>query len=132
MKKYANDVRFRYGNVNTRQFIDFLEETTDTELDWFFDQWIFGPNHPVYSPAVTIERSADGKWKAEYMITQNQTNAGFFRMPVELEVTFRDRSSERLREQNSYNMQVFEYTFDKEPTGIRFDPDNRIILKEVR
>lgn len=132
MKKYANDVRFRYGNVNTRQFIDFLEETTDTELDWFFDQWIFGPNHPVYSPAVTIERSADGKWKAEYMITQNQTNAGFFRMPVELEVTFRDGSSERLREQNSYNMQVFEYTFDKEPTGIRFDPDNRIILKEVR
>ena len=81
---------------------------------------------------VTIERSADGKWKAEYMITQNQTNAGFFRMPVELEVTFRDGSSERLREQNSYNMQVFEYTFDKEPTGIRFDPDNRIILKEVR
>ncbi|MBX7042309.1 MAG: M1 family metallopeptidase [Ignavibacteria bacterium] len=132
LKKYANDGRFRYGNVNTRQFIDFLEETTDTELDWFFDQWIFGPNHPVYSPAVTIERSSDGKWRAEYMITQNQTNAGFFRMPVEFEVTYRDGSSERIKEQNSYNMQVFEYTFDKEPAGIRFDPDNRIILKEVR
>ncbi len=132
LKKYANNEKFRYGNVNTAQFEDFVESVSGKDLTWFFQQWVYGPNHPVYQLNLTKEKTEDNKYKAQYMITQTQRNAGYFKMPVELEVAFADGSTKMMNENNDYNMQTFEYIFDKEPVNIKFDPRNMIVLKEVK
>ena len=52
-------------------------------------------------------------------------------MPVELKVMFTDGSEEILKVKNTYNLQMFSFEFNKEPKKISFDPDDKIILKEV-
>ena len=132
MKSYANEEKFRYGNVNTAQFEEFVEEKSGKDLTWFFQQWVYGPNHPVYQLNFNKEKTDDNKFKAQYMITQTQRNAGYFKMPVELEITFTDGSKKMVYEENEYNMQTYEYILDKEPVNIKFDPRNKIVLKEVK
>jgi aminopeptidase N len=132
LKKYANDERFRYGNISTEAFENFVEEVSGKDLGWFFQQWIYGPNHPVYQLNYTKDKTDEGKWKVQYVIIQTQKNSGYFKMPVEIEVTFMDGSTTSLSENNDYNMQTYDYTFDKEPLKMKFDPRNTIILKEVK
>ncbi|SED44134.1 Peptidase family M1 [Amycolatopsis tolypomycina] len=37
----------RYGNVSTRQFIEFVERLTGRNLDAFFDTWLYRPGKPA-------------------------------------------------------------------------------------
>jgi len=82
LKKYSNDEKFRYGNVSTEEFVSFVEEVSGKDLGWFFEQWIYGPNHPVYQLNYTKDKSDEGKWKVQYVIIQTQKNSGYFKMPV--------------------------------------------------
>ena len=132
LKKYSNEEKFRYGNISTEEFENFVEVVSGKDLGWFFEQWIYGPNHPVYQLNFTKDKADEGKWKVQYIIIQTQKNSGYFKMPVEIEVTFADGSKKLLTEFNDYNMQTFDFIFDKEPVKIKFDPRNMIILKEVR
>lgn len=132
MRRYVNDDRFRYATADTESFRKLLEEISQKNLGWFFDQWIYGPNHPVYSLNYTKEKTSDGKWKVDYTIVQSQKNAGFFKMPVEIEFVLADGSKKKMSEFNDYNMQVFTYEIDKEPVTIKFDPERKILVKEVR
>lgn len=132
MKKYSNAPQFRFASVDTESFIKFIEENTGTELRWFFDQWIFSPGHPVYEPVMRKEKTPEGKWKVEYTINQTQRNGGFFRMPVDIRFTFADKSVITEQVVNTGNMQPFLFEYDKEPVSARLDPEDKIILKEIR
>lgn len=132
LKKYTNDERFRYGDISTQEFKTFLEDDSGVELDWFFDQWIFGPNHPVYQNNFAKEKNSDSKWDVNYTVIQTQKNAGFFKMHFDLDVTFTDGTKQRISLVNDYNMQIFELEFEKEPVSFKFDPEERIILKQFR
>jgi aminopeptidase N len=37
----------RYGNVSTRQFIQFVERLTNRDLDSFFHTWLYQPGKPA-------------------------------------------------------------------------------------
>ncbi|MBS1551604.1 MAG: M1 family metallopeptidase [Bacteroidetes bacterium] len=128
---YMNNPEFVYGNITTKAFVDFISSVSDQDLTWYFEEWLTQPNHPVYQNNYSIEKSSDSKWKLFYTINQIQQNTSFFRMPVELKVTFKDGSNEILKVDNTYNLQMFSFEFDKEPVRISFDPDNQIVLKEV-
>ena len=58
-------------------------------------------------------------------------NTTFFRMPIELKIVFADGSNEIIKSNNTYNLQMFTFEFDKEPVRISFDPNDQIVLKEV-
>lgn len=38
---------YRYGNVSTRTFIQFVERLTHRDLDGFFDTWVYQPGKPT-------------------------------------------------------------------------------------
>jgi hypothetical protein len=52
-------------------------------------------------------------------------------MPIELKVVFADGSQEIVKANNTYNLQMFSFEFDKEPEKVSFDPNDHIVLKEV-
>ncbi len=128
---YMNNPEFVYGNISTKSFIDFISSVCGQDLTWYFEEWLSHPNHPVYQNNFKTEKSEDGKWKLTYTINQIQKNTIFFTMPVELKVMFTDGSEEILKVKNTYNLQMFSFEFNKEPKKISFDPDDKIILKEV-
>lgn len=128
---YSINPEFKYANISTEEFITFMSAMSGRDLRWFFDEWIYKPNHPIYQTNYNIEKISNAKWKADYTINQLQKNTVFFKMPVELLVTFSDKSDSLIKVNNGYNLQTYEFEFNKEPKKIQFDPHNEIVLKEI-
>lgn len=127
---YSTNPDFKYSNISTKEFIDFVNDVSNREMNWFFDKWIYQPNHPVYQNNYNIEKTGVDKWEVDYTVYQVQTNSSFFKMPIELRFVFGDRDT-LIKIDNNYNLQTFSFEFEEEPQKISFDPNNEIVLKEV-
>lgn len=129
--EYANDtVDFRYKSATIPDFIEKMNETTGQELNWFFEQWLFQPNHPVYNNSYSFLELEDDKWNVYFKASQVQTNAPFFKMPLEILINFKNGGDTLIRVTNDENDQVFVFQFDQEPVALTFDPGNNILLKQ--
>jgi aminopeptidase N len=128
MISYADDEELKYKIAKTSDFISKVNEVTGEDYNWFFDQWIYGPNHPQYENLYEISFTSPG-WAVEFTANQIQTNADFFKMPIELKIEFSDGSDTLLTAMNDVNNQSFTFNFTREPVSLQFDPDNNIVLK---
>ena len=128
LKSYATSDEFKYKNASTSQFINKVNEVTGKDYSWFFDQWIYHPNHPIYDNTYEIIDN-NPVWTVNYKISQTQTNTVFFKMPVELQISFLNGSDSLLTVLNDINNQQYSFNFNKEPVSVTFDPDDNIVLK---
>lgn len=131
LREYANDtVNFRYQSATISDFIDKMNLTTGMNLDYFFNEWIYTPNHPVYENVYEILPVSNNQWNVKLNLTQVQTNTGFFKMPVQIKVNFVNGDT-LFTIMNDYNNQNYSFMFDQEPVSLQFDPNNLIVLKEA-
>ena len=128
LNSYGTDPAFKYEIVTTSYFNEKVNSVTGENYDWFFDQWVYGPNHPVYQNEYTIT-SAGSDFSVELNIKQVQQNAGFFIMPVEIKIEFFDATDTTFTVLNNVNNQVYNFQFVKAPVELTFDPDRNIVLK---
>jgi aminopeptidase N len=128
IKDYATDGNFRLKNSVTDDFIQKINTSAGQNLNWFFDEWVKQPNHPVYQNLYTIDTVAN---KVTVKIQQTQAIPAFFTMPVELKFTFADATDTTLHVRNDMNPQLVSFTFSKRPTNVVFDPNNNIVLKQA-
>jgi aminopeptidase N len=130
MNSYATDTGLVYGCAVTDDFIATVNEVTSQDYSWFFDEWIFSPNHPYYDNVWEREDLGNGEFKVTLSVDQIQTNTVFFRMPVEVRIDFNDGSDTLIQVWNEVNPQTFEWIFQKYPEQVIFDPYRNILLKE--
>jgi hypothetical protein len=57
LKHYLN--KFAYSSANTEDLKNSIEEFTGIELDWFFNQWVYGKGWPVLQCEDYWDRSVD-------------------------------------------------------------------------
>jgi aminopeptidase N len=126
---YTTDTNFMFRNAVTEDFVNKVNEVTGQDYTWFFDEWIYHGNHPLYDNTYEIDDLGGGNWKVKFFIGQTQTNTVFFRMPVEIRVNFTDATDTVIRVENNVNHQAFEFLFTKQPSGLIFDPYRNILLK---
>ena len=131
MKSYATDTGFMFKNAITQGFTAKMSQVSGQDLNWFFNEWVYAPNHPVYNNVYEWDDLGSGNWKVRFTIEQVQTNTVFFRMPVEIKVTFTDGSDTLINITNDTNPQLFEFLFNKRPSSVIFDPDRKILLKQA-
>ena len=130
--EYANDTaNFRYKSATTGDFIAKMSEVTGQDLEWFFNQWVYEPNHPVYNNTYSFEELGNNTWNVHFQANQVQTNAPFFKMPLELKIRFQGAPDTTIRVMNDANNQAFTLLFNNRPVGLTFDPDNNILLKQA-
>ncbi|MDD5571405.1 MAG: M1 family aminopeptidase [Bacteroidales bacterium] len=129
LKEYSADTNLKYDNAVMADYISVAESVSGQNLDWFFNQWIYKPNHPVYENKYTIDSIGAGNWNVKFTINQTQTNPQFFKMPVELKFTFSDSSDTVMKVMNDSNNQDFSFNFSKKPITTVFDPFRNIIIK---
>lgn len=128
MKAYATDPAFKFKNVRTSEYITKMNTATGLDLNWFFNEWVYTPYHPVYQNTYTINQSGSN-WNVAFKFRQTQTNTGFFKMPCGLKFRFTSGADSSIKVINDANNQIFNFTFARQPTQVIFDPDSLIYMK---
>lgn len=128
LKTYAADPSLKYKSAVISDFKNIMADVSGQNLDWFFDQWIYQPNHPYYQNGYYFSKIGD-YWEVGFLAKQVQTNTVFFKMPIELKISFTTGPDTLIRVMNEGNNQMFYFTFTRQPSSIKFDPDNEIVLK---
>ncbi|MBS1519086.1 MAG: hypothetical protein JSS91_13450 [Bacteroidetes bacterium] len=132
LKSYATDSAggYKFNSVVTDDFTSKISSIAGEDLSWFIDEWVKQPNHPVYQNYYTILNAGGGSWNVDFIARQTQTNSPFHKMPVEVKITFTSGPDTTIRVMNDANYQTFVFNFNRQPTGLTFDPDNEIVLKQ--
>jgi len=130
MNAYALDTALRYKNAVTLDFIAKVNQVSGQDYQWFFDEWVYAPNHPVYSNTYNIRDLGTGLWRVDLELKQIQANTVFFRMPVEVQIVFADATDTLIKVNNDTNPQEYSFTFARKPSALGFDPNRNILLKQ--
>jgi hypothetical protein len=111
------------SSATTEGFKAAMEEASGSDLDWFFEQWVYGANRPriqydwqaVAGPAVRLT------------VTQEHANAPFFRTPIDVRVQTAAGSEEHRVWIEALAEQTLELPVAATPTGVVLDPGSRIL-----
>lgn len=121
--------RHKYGSASTEDFEQAMEDASGQPLDWYFDQWVYDKGLPTYHwgwSAFALPNP--GQNRVRVQINQVQTNAPYFRMPIE----FRVQRAGGLPDtfvtvtNNAGAQETVLLTVNGTVTGVVFDPRNSI------
>ena len=129
LKNYATDSDFKYQNVITKDLQTTFENTTNMDLNFFFDQWVFDSYFPIYYYNFKQE---DDKLIVKIYQAQEETYGyrSVFEMPVPLLVSFEDGSDTTITVWNDKQIQSYELNIDKTVGYVSFDPERWILRWE--
>ncbi|MBL6950106.1 MAG: T9SS type A sorting domain-containing protein [Bacteroidales bacterium] len=130
LQTYSNDPELKYYSAVIPDFMQIVNDVTGEDYDWFFNQWIYEPNHPHYQNTYNFQDLGNDQWQVNFYTEQIQPDPDFFKMPMELKVRFSDYSDTVVTVMNDANYQLFSWQFDKQPVTFQFDPYNNIVIKE--
>jgi len=117
---------FAYDNCNTLQFANYMSTRLGLDLTEYFDQWVYGPLHPVYD----IKWAQDKNNQIFIRVNQTQDARDHFTMPIRFYAYHKDGGIDTLNYGNEYRSQDYRTFLATEIDSISFDRD-LVILSEV-
>jgi hypothetical protein len=87
---------YRGKNASTRDFQRMVEKHLGMDMDWFFQQWIYGTDLPTYEFSHSTSQDADGKYLLSCRVIQEDVPDDF-KMYVPMTVLFEGDRQVRLR-----------------------------------
>ncbi|MBZ0181041.1 MAG: T9SS type A sorting domain-containing protein [Melioribacteraceae bacterium] len=127
LNKYANHPVHSHSSVVTEDFQQVAEEVSGKDLDYFFDEWIYGVKYPKYSYSFYVNQSTSN---LEVKISQsNNSNPQFFTMPIQLRLVNSEIDT-IVTVFNDQQTQTFEFPGITSINNVIFDPNNWI-MKDV-
>jgi aminopeptidase N len=117
--------RFRDSTASTEDLRRVMEETSGTDLGWFFQQWLLRPGSPIVSGGWKYNATAK---KIEIDLEQSQSGAAY-RLPIEVAFTLPGAPPEIQRIEFTAKSQKFELAADKEPSSVELDPNVWVLME---
>jgi len=113
---------YQFSHASTEEFQSVAEAVWGQDLEWFFDQWIYGSGKPVYRWWWDAEPVNDGGLsQVTVHIDQTQSSSyPTFMMPIDLSVS-NSRNDTTIIVWDSLRTQDFTFSLDFEPTSIGLD-----------
>jgi aminopeptidase N len=118
--EYGTHPSYAFASATTEDFLAVCEDVSGQELDWFFEEWIYGVNRPNYEYWWFAEED-QGSWDVHLHIDQVQTNAPPFKMPIDIELEFAFGET-TVVVWDSLAAQDFTITVSEEPGNLYLDP----------
>jgi len=129
IKAYATDTaNFKLKNATIPEFFAKMSSVAGQDLTWFYNAWIYQPNHPQYQNGYNITNLGGGQYRINFLAKQVQSG-GYFPIPIMLKFSFSTGSDTTVKVMNSTNNQLFSFYFYRQPTAVVFDPNNEIVIK---
>jgi aminopeptidase N len=125
---------YGYGNAVTEDFINVCESVSGQDLDWFFEEWVYLPGHPVYHYSWNYETVTPDSYNIFLNINQVQDhNLGIptYIMPVDIGIVLSTGDTALFTVWDSLDEQSFVLSTDETPVDLLFDPYDWI-LKEAQ
>ena len=120
--------KYEFQSVDTHDFMISVKEVTGQNLDWFFEQFVFRPGHPVFDVGYSWDERSNTLRLRVAQLQDTSKRVPIYTIPVIIGiVTAEGRRSEKvwLRQQE----ELFEFNLPKKPLMVRFDEGN-YLLKE--
>lgn len=114
--------------VDTHDLMKAIKESTGRDMDWFFDQWVFHPGHPVFEVSYTYDQPAAKLRLRVRQVQDTSSDVPVFRTPVDVAVV-------TVAGKRVYPLSIdekderYELDVNEPPKFVRFDEGNHL-LKE--
>jgi len=119
---------FQYGAAKTEDFRDVFEVATGVELDWFFEEWIYGTYRPNYEFSFYEEESPTDGWDVYLAVEQVQTTyPNTFTMPIDFSVSFNTEVDDTITVFVDERKQVFKLNFPQMVWNMDLDPSDWVL-----
>ena len=112
--------KYQFSSVESSDLLTAFEESTGSNLIWFFDQWIWGGGHPVFE---VQWRYVPARRKVEVKVEQVQPlvdGQGIFTLPVEIRIDAKGKT-QRHRVWIERQAEHFVFDADSAPDMVSFD-----------
>ena len=128
LRTYTYHPSVAYGVAVTEDFQAIAENVSGIDLDYFFQQWIYGENYPRYNVNWSKNQLNDSIWNLQITINQlTNSNPTFFTMPVQIKVTRATLPDTVITVFNNQQSQQFNIPIYGAINSMSFDPDNYIL-----
>lgn len=119
---------YLYKSASTEDFRRAVAKYFDSDMQWFFDQWIYDVDVPTYKYAYRIDELSGGKYSLKLRVRQEEVPEGF-QMPVLLKIKFdHDERLERVLVTGKES--EFEFLdLDKKPKDVEFNAMESVLCK---
>lgn len=118
--------QYLWKTASTEDFQSVVEATAGMDLEYFFNQWIYGTYRPNYRFSYETEADPSGGFNTYFFVRQVQTTAPtFFTMPIDIVLITTGGSITEVIF-NDEDRQSFTFHTDDEVTNLLFDPDKWI------
>jgi hypothetical protein len=120
--------QYQYAAATTEKFRDVFESATGVELDWFFQEWIYGEYRPNYHWAYWQEASDTGGHDVYVHVDQVQTtNPQVFTMPVDFFFDLSSGPDDTLTLWVDKRSELFKFNFPSTISTIKLDPSGWVL-----
>jgi len=120
---------YRAANAGATGTTDELEDAMETvsgmELDWFFDEWVYG----LYRPRYIYDWSNGSGSMLELTVHQAQTNTELFKMPMNIRVTTASGSEDHRVWLEALAEQTISIQLQANATAVELNPDTHVLCE---
>lgn len=117
--------RFKFSNATSADFREVVEEVSNRELGYFFDQWLHMAGHPVLA---FNEAYAEGKMVLE--VHQKQRSQVPFRFTLDILLKYHDGSQEKFNVQMENLTDTFSLDVKEKPISVVLDPEAWLLFEK--
>jgi aminopeptidase N len=115
-----------YSSTTTEDLIAAIESTTGSDIDWFFDTWVYDWGYPAYDINWSAQQVGDD-WDVTIEVEQVQSVGPMFTMPLDFLISDGSTEDTLVVMWNDLQFDTEMFTVSFEPTSVEFDPYNWVL-----